>query len=86
MTRLQTIFVPGDSGTTDLFNRGEFPVLIFAEPDASDAIRQRIGTWNDAQIFLVDPLGNLFMSYPPGTEMGDVRKDLGHLLKLSGIG
>ena len=86
MTRLQTIFVPGDSGTTDLLNRGEFPVLIFAEPDASEAIRQLIGTWNDAQIFLVDPLGNLFMSYPPGTEMGDVRKDLGHLLKLSGIG
>jgi hypothetical protein len=86
MTRLQTIFVPGDAGMTDLLNHDEFPVLIFTEPDASEAIRQLIGTWDGAQIFLIDPLGNLFMSYPPGTEMGDVRKDLGHLLKLSGIG
>ena len=86
MTRLQTIFIPGRSGTSDTLKREEFPVLIFVEPDTSEAIRQLIGTWSDGQIFLVDPLGNLFMSYPPGTEMGDVRKDLGHLLKLSGIG
>jgi hypothetical protein len=86
MTRLQTIFVPDNSSATNMLNREEFPVLIITEPNVSKSIRQLIGTWDDAQIFLVDPLGNLMMSYPPGTEMGDIRKDLGHLLKLSGIG
>ena len=83
MTRLQTVFVPG---TTDLINATEFPVLIITEPESSATLRKLTGTGSNGQIFLVDPLGNLMMSYPPGTEMGDVRKDLGHLLKLSGIG
>lgn len=83
MPRLQTVFVPG---STDMINATEFPVLIITEPESSATLRKLIGTWRNGQIFLVDPLGNLMMSYPPGTEMGNVRKDLGHLLKLSGIG
>ena len=55
-------------------------------PDATKTLRALIGNRDKGEILLVDPLGNLMMSYPPGTTMGDVRKDLGHLLKLSGIG
>ena len=86
MTRLQTVFVPGQTGTTDTLNRAEFPILIITTTAATDTLRSLIGNSENGEIFLVDPLGNLMMSYPPGTEMGDVRKDLGHLLKLSGIG
>ena len=35
---------------------------------------------------MVDPLGNLMMCYPASTGMGDIREDVAHLLKLSGIG
>lgn len=38
------------------------------------------------RIYLVDPLGNLVMSYPPGADPKDLLKDLGRLLRLSQIG
>jgi len=86
MTRLQTVYVPGDSGAASALNPAEFPVLIVTAPESGETLQELIGSWENGEVFLVDPLGNLMMSYPPGTEMGDVRKDLGHLLKLSGIG
>ena len=36
--------------------------------------------------YVVDPLGNLMMSYAPGATEQDVLRDLGQLLKLSHIG
>ena len=60
--------------------------IIIAAPDATRDIRDIVGPYEPGQIFMIDPLGNLMMSYPPGTDMGNVRKDLAHLLKLSGIG
>ncbi len=38
------------------------------------------------RIFLVDPLGNLMMSYPPNAEPRGIRSDLVRLLKVSRIG
>ena len=38
------------------------------------------------RIYLVDPLGNLVMSYAPGTDPKDLLLDLGRLLRLSRIG
>lgn len=38
------------------------------------------------RIYVVDPLGNLVISYPPGTDPKDLLKDLGRLLRLSQIG
>lgn len=38
------------------------------------------------RIYLVDPLGNLVLSYPPGTDPKDLLKDLSRLLRLSQIG
>jgi hypothetical protein len=37
-------------------------------------------------IFLVDPLGNLMMRYPPDTDPGGLLEDLERLLRLSRIG
>jgi hypothetical protein len=37
-------------------------------------------------IYLVDPLDNLIMYFPPDTNPGDMADDLRHLLKLSRIG
>ncbi len=38
------------------------------------------------RIYLVDPLGNFMMSYPPGADPSGIRKDLVRLLKVSQIG
>lgn len=38
------------------------------------------------RLYLVDPLGNLLMSYPPGTAKKGMLKDLEKLLRLSHIG
>jgi hypothetical protein len=38
------------------------------------------------RIYVVDPLGNLMLSYPPGADARDLLKDLGRLLRLSQIG
>lgn len=38
------------------------------------------------RLYLVDPLGNLMMTYPPAVEPGGIIKDLKRLLKYSRIG
>ena len=40
----------------------------------------------DAQLWIVDPLGNLVLSYPSGVSGKRVLEDLRHLLKLSRLG
>jgi hypothetical protein len=56
------------------------------DPGNSKEIRNIVGAYKNGEVFLVDPLGNLMMSYPAGSGMGDIRTDVTHLLKLSGIG
>ena len=38
------------------------------------------------RIYLVDPLGNLVLSYPPGANASGMRKDLARLLRVSQVG
>ncbi len=86
MPRVQTVFLPADAAATAQLETAAFPKLIVASPATSTSIQKLVASWQNGQIFLVDPFGNLMMSYAPGTEKGDVRKDLGHLLQLSEIG
>jgi len=86
MTRAQTIFLPTTIGAIAPELNKSHPALIVVPPDESQQIRNIIGEYRNGQIFIVDPLGNLMMQYAPGASMGDIREDLGHLLKLSGIG
>ena len=86
MTRLQTVFMPADEGAIRGELDNEHPVLIVVAPEISGEIRTIIGDYENGEIFLADPLGNLMMHYPPGTSMSDMREDITHLLKLSGIG
>lgn len=44
------------------------------------------GALESGRIYLVDPLGNLMMSYAPGDEPQGIIKDLHRLLKYSGLG
>lgn len=86
MHRLQTVAIPATRDALPTAMLADHPQLIVAEPQLSDGIRLSIGSYNNGQIFLVDPFGNMMMSYQPDTDMGDIRKDLGHLLRISTIG
>ncbi|NNF66159.1 MAG: hypothetical protein HKM98_01475 [Gammaproteobacteria bacterium] len=67
----------------------DHPDLLIVVPSAaageeiSAAFRSNGGT---ELIFLVDPLGNLILSYPRDGDPADIRDDLKKLLKLSRIG
>jgi hypothetical protein len=52
------------------------------------ALVSRDGTALEAppRIYLVDPLGNLVLSYPPNADPSGIRKDLARLLRLSQVG
>jgi hypothetical protein len=60
-----------------------------AEPAGADVLKAFATDDRAAQpgrTFIVDPLGNLMMSYPAGAPMQGLLRDLGQLLKLSHIG
>jgi len=86
MTRMQTVFLPATETAIRPELATEHPVLIVVAPEKSEEIRKIIGSYTNGEVFMVDPLGNLMMSYPAGTGMSDIRADVSHLLKLSGIG
>ncbi len=86
MSRVQTVVMPAAEGVPDADTRAANPQLIVVEPALAEEFRTVVGDYNNGQIFLVDPFGNLMMSYKPGTDMGDIRKDIGHLLRISTIG
>lgn len=53
---------------------------------ALDAARHAAFGQRDARLWIVDPLGNLVLSYPQGVAGKAVLEDLRHLLKLSRLG
>ena len=65
-----------------------FPGMAILPPDTpgrSDLI-ERVGSRRPGEIVLVDPLGNLVLSYPPGLDPDGLFRDAKHLLRLSKIG
>lgn len=73
---------PGLAGVLD-----EHPRLVVMRGDGrGDFGRQFPAERGNDTVFLVDPLGNLMMRFPPGLPPGDMLDDLEKLLKLSRIG
>lgn len=86
MTRMQMVLIPAGENATATVPLEEHPRLIIGDPATGAEFHEAFGPYQNGEIFMVDPFGNLMMRYAPGTEMGDIRKDIGHLLKLSTIG
>ncbi len=86
--RVQRVFLPleDDAGRDRL--TGAFPGMAFVPQDSPGraALQQRIGPRQPGEILLVDPLGNLILSYPPGLDPDGLFRDAKHLLRLSKIG
>jgi hypothetical protein len=60
-------------------------LLLTGAPDAVDSIIRQ-GALEPDRTYIVDPLGNLIMSYPPDANPSGMRKDLSRLLRASQIG
>ena len=96
--RLQRLFLwnpAGVSNTQRLELVEHFPGLVIGSlqpggqsDDLIDAFRLEDGAdpYSSGRLYLVDPMGNLMMSYEPGTVPRGITKDLERLLKYSGLG
>lgn len=88
MSRVQRYFI-ATSGTPDTqFIRDAHPDLVVIDGSVAggEKILATIGSYGEAEVFLVDPLGNIMMRFSAGTSMKDMHKDLSLLLKASTIG
>lgn len=94
--RVQSVFVVTDVRAQDWlrFVIKDYPGLraLIGPPEAVAALVRQfvlpVGSPLDNlnRIYLVDPLGNLMMSYPPDADRNGIRKDLSRLLRVSRIG
>ena len=86
--RVQRVWIV-ENGTPDFdFLLAEHPDLLTVDSKASAGadLISRFNRRSEVDIFVVDPLGNLMMRFPPDLSMRDMHTDLKRLLKLSNIG
>jgi hypothetical protein len=91
MHRVQRVFI-GDADCCDMTRlKAAHPDLISIRAGAEDepllALLPMMSTARDSQrIYLIDPLGNLMMSYAPDARPKGMLEDMKRLLRLSSIG
>jgi len=88
MGRVQRIFLRGESAPDTVFMTEEHQDLIALEDSSLDRL---LTNKNPADLppggyFLIDPLGNLVMYFPPDLDPSEMVDDIKRLLKLSRIG
>jgi len=89
MTRLQRVFLAsGDCCARELLAREQagLEVLDAAGPAGTALLREFPSPGREHSLFVVDPLGNLMMSYDVRGDPHGLLEDLKKLLKLSHIG
>ncbi len=94
--RVQCVYlVPADGGTTGaqkLISQHPGMIGLAAEEVSFKQLAEQFKVnsqtpLNGAQrIYVIDPLGNLMMSYPPDADPSNMNKDLRRLLKVSQVG
>lgn len=88
MERLERIFLHGDTRPDTLFLNEEHKGLLALENPELRALladKKPIDS-RDGGYFLVDPLGNLVLYFPPDIDPSDMVDDIKRLLRLSRIG
>ena len=94
--RIQSMLIVKDARARDWLNYAikDYPGMraVVGPPEAVDVLARQFtlpaGSPLDNlnRIYLVDPLGNLMMSYPADADGNGIRKDLARLLRVSRIG
>lgn len=89
-SRLQRVFVPlesgSGSGSPGLDQDFSGMAIVPDGAPGRAALLESIGPRRPGEVLLVDPLGNLVLSYPPEAEADGLFRDARHLIKLSKIG
>lgn len=88
MQRLLRVFLRGPAAPDRVFIEEQHPGLaIIEDADLNRLLEtRRPRELSAGGFFLVDPLGNLVMYFPPEIDPGDMVEDIQHLLDLSRIG
>ena len=88
MDRIERVFLHGEVPVDTLFIQAEHEGLVtLGETSLAAFLVNRIPAGiPENGYFLVDPLGNLVLYFPPGIEPRDMVSDLKRLLRLSHIG
>jgi hypothetical protein len=88
MVRTARVFLHGEAAPDTVFLKGEHPGLInIRDKDLGKLLDdKRPEQLMPGGIYLIDPLANLVMYFPPDLPPRDLVEDLKHLLKLSRIG
>lgn len=88
MNRVLRVFLRGPDAPDTLFLETEHRGMIVLHDPATRSIfdSARPEDNETGGYYLLDPLGNLVMYFPPGVEPRDMVDDLAHLLELSRIG
>ncbi len=90
MNRVRRVFIADDGCCDETFLHEQHPDLITlrAGPEAAPLLNQLPGRGSaDApRVYLIDPLGNLMMSYAAESKPKGMLEDLKRLLRLSSIG
>lgn len=87
MSRVQRYFITTGSTPDAELMHGAHPDLIVIDGTVTGGkILAALGDYGEADVFVVDPLGNVMMRFPAGTSMKDMHTDLSLLLKASTIG
>jgi hypothetical protein len=90
--RVQRVFIAGPDCCDRQFLRLEHPDLVAVQADASAALLAVLPRFGDVpadaagRIYVIDPLGNLMMSYASQANPKGLLEDMKRLLKLSHIG
>ena len=88
MDRLVRVFLHGDSPPDTVLLAEEHAGLVTLQDDALAELLEskRPANLDAGGYYLVDPLGNLVMYFPPDIDPADMVEDIDHLLELSRIG
>jgi len=90
MNRVRRVFIADDGCCDETFLHEQHPDLITvrAGPEAAPLLNELPGraSSNAPRVYLIDPLGNLMMSYAADSKPKGMLEDLKRLLRLSSIG
>ncbi|TSA50216.1 MAG: hypothetical protein D4R48_01935 [Nitrosomonadales bacterium] len=92
MGRVQRIVLAAESSQPDQLDamQRDYPdLIILAKPAravAQIADQLRMPAQADGSLYLIDPLGNVMMHYPPAADPNGIRKDMSRLLSYSWAG
>lgn len=85
-SRVERVWILTDARAPDVSLLKIHPGLVVWRPTAPDFVAQFPEGGEAGKLYVIDPLGNLMMRFPPAPDFKRVMKDLKLLLKASQVG